>query len=78
MKTIYIAPAGNQCNVYLIPYGMRPGQSPADIDMSFRHTWEPIGQLDHTLAVRWLEDKAARWREDIAGQMAGTYFEVSP
>lgn len=73
---IYIAPGLNSCNVYWIPYPMRDNQRPADLAPQFQDQWVRIGQLNHELKLRYLDPAFSKHRDDIEGQMGGTYFEI--
>jgi hypothetical protein len=75
-ETIYIAPGDNQCRVYALPYPMRPGQSPGDIAYQYQSDWKHIALLNHKLALVYIEPDYADLKDDIAGQMGGTFFQV--
>ncbi|WP_342632763.1 hypothetical protein [Marinobacter alkaliphilus] len=72
--TIYIAPGNSGCRVYAIPYPMRPGQSPRDIDCRYQQDWRLAAQLDHQLNIITLDTPFRHLRRDIEGQMGGTFF----
>jgi len=74
--TIYIAPGNSGCRVYAIPYLMRPGQSPRDIDYRHQQDWKLAAQLDHKLNIVTLDTPFRHLRRDIEGQMGGTFFEA--
>lgn len=74
--TIYIAPGNSGCRVYAMPYRMRPGQSPRDLQERFADQWTLAAQLDHQLKIITLEVQFRHLREDIEGQMAGTIFDA--
>ena len=74
--TVYIAPGSTQCRVYAIPYPMRAGQSPSDIDPKFRRDWVEVAMLDGELKVVASEPGIRNLLPDIEGQMGGSYFEV--
>lgn len=74
--TVYIAPGSTRCRVYAIPYPMRPGQSPADIDPKFHGDWVEVAMLDSELKVVASEPGIRSLLPDIEGQMGGSYFEV--
>lgn len=76
--TIYIAPGYNFCNVYHMPYGMRPGQSPNDLAFRYQSEWVLIGQLNQQLKLRFLDADFGHLKDDIEGQMGGTFFEIEP
>ncbi|MDU8351178.1 hypothetical protein RYA05_04615 [Pseudomonas syringae pv. actinidiae] len=73
-NTVYIHPGMNTCNVYLIPYPMRPGQSPGDINVDLQHDWRPIAKLDSNLRALFCEH--AHLKSEIEGQMGGTFFHL--
>jgi hypothetical protein len=75
-ETIYVAPGENQCRVYALPYPMRPGQSPRDIAYEYQSSWIHIAMLNHKLELRYIEPAYADLKDDIVGQMGGTFFEV--
>ena len=74
--TIYVAPGESQCRVYAIPYAMRPGQHPRDIDYRYQCEWPEIGLLNHKLDLVCIDPAYAHLADDIRGQMGGTYFEI--
>ena len=74
--TIFIAPGSTQCRVYAIPYPMRPGQSPADIDPKYQDDWVFVALLDHELKALSSEPGIRPLLPEIEGQMGGSYFEV--
>lgn len=76
--TVYIAPGYNSCNVYVMPYGMRPNQSPGDLADQYKDQWVRIGQLNHELKLRYLDADYDYLKDDIEGQMGGTFFEFTP
>lgn len=75
-ETIYIAPGYNQCRVYAIPYPMRKGQQPSDIDMKYLRLWREIALLNSRLELVYIEPAYRFLKDEIAGSMGGTYFEV--
>lgn len=75
-ETIYVAPGNSQCRVYAIPHGMRPGQKPSDLLPSFQESWAEIGLLNFELKLVCIDPEYAHLRDDITGQMGGTFFEV--
>lgn len=75
-ETIYIASGNSQCRVYAIPYPMRPGQHPRDINYKDQCQWSEIGLLNYQLKVVCLAPQYRQYRDDIEGQMGGTWFEV--
>jgi len=75
-ETIYIAPGNSQCRVYVMPYPMRPGQSPSDIRQEFRDQWAEIGLLNAQLKLVCIAPEYADLADDIQGQGGGTFFEV--
>lgn len=74
--TIYIAPGNTRCHVYAMPYRMRPGQSPRDLQERFQKDWTLAAQLDHELNLITLETRFRHLKHDIEGQMGGTFFEA--
>lgn len=74
--TIYVAPGYNSCNVYSMPYGMRPGQSPTDLHQRYKDEWSHIAQLNHELKLRWLDPAYALIADEIQGQGPGTFFSL--
>jgi hypothetical protein len=73
-KTVYVHPGLHTCNVYLIPYPMRPGQSPGDIDVKYQADWKQIAKLDSNLHALFCEH--AHLKSEIEGLMGGTFFHV--
>src|SRR5690606_6237284 len=48
IETPWIAPnalAGSRCRVYLLPYPMRPGQRPEDLQSRFQQDWKEVALL---------------------------------
>jgi len=74
--TIWIAPGNSQCRVYLIPYPMRPNQSPRDLAERFQQDWKHVALLDHELKVVYSEEGIRGILHEIEGQMGGTFFSV--
>lgn len=80
--TVYVAPNPNSwaaapfCNVYAMPYPMRPGQRPADIEHRFQQQWKLVGRLDRDLNLVFLDRGLEDFRDDIEGAMGGTYMHV--
>jgi len=74
--TIYIHPGENQCNVYQLPYPMRPGQSPADLNPEYQADWRRCGLLNAQLKASWLDKHVWAIKDAVEGQMGGTYFTV--
>ena len=74
--TIYIAPGNSGYRVYAMPYRMRPGQSPRDLQDRFADQWTLAAQLDQQLKIITLEVQFRHLREDIEGQMGGTLFSA--
>ena len=75
--TIYVAPGYNNCNVYSMPYPMRPGQSPRDLNDRYKDQWTRIGQLDHNLKIRFLDPKFKKFADDIQGMGPLSFFTVN-
>lgn len=75
--TIYVAPGYNSCNVYSMPYAMRPGQSPRDLNDRYKDNWTRIGQLDHNLKIRFLDPKFRKLAEDIQGMGPLSHFTIN-
>ncbi|MBC8739761.1 hypothetical protein F6X40_23905 [Paraburkholderia sp. UCT31] len=75
-ETIYIAPGYNSCRVYAIPYPMRPNQRPADILPQYQSSWREVAMLNHRLELRYIEADYVDLKDDIEGQMGGTFFAV--
>ncbi|MCC5612035.1 hypothetical protein LC612_36210 [Nostoc sp. CHAB 5834] len=73
-ETIYIAPGAVQCRVYAIPYRMRPGQSPRDILPQYQKDWREIAMLDSRLNIRYISIDYMHLKDEIEGQMGGTFF----
>lgn len=76
-ETIYIAPGNAQCRVYALPYALRTGQKPEDILPQYRDAWKEIGLLNYQLKLVCLDPAYADLKDDIQGQMGGTYFEAN-
>lgn len=74
--TIYVAPGYNSCNVYSMPYAMRPGQSPRDLNDRYKDQWTRIGQLDHNLKIRFLDPKFTKLADDIQGMGPLSHFTI--
>jgi len=74
--TIYIAPGNTSCRVYAIPYRMRPGQTPRDLLERFHKDWALAAQLDHELKLITLDTPFRHLKDDIEGQMGGTFFHA--
>lgn len=75
-ETIFIAPGLNSCNVYAMPYPMREGQSPRDLADRYKDSWVCIGQLNHKLEIRFLDEKYQDLKDEIQGQGPLTFFSV--
>lgn len=73
-ETIYVHPGQNQCRVYMMPYPLRPGQTPDDLLPQFKEKWVEIALLNFQLKVVYIDPRYADLRDDIEGQMGGTYF----
>lgn len=44
--TLYVAPSdSSQCRVYAMPYPMRPGQAPRDLNWEYQKAWQEIGLM---------------------------------
>lgn len=74
--TVFIAPGYNSCNIYVMGYPMKDGQAPKDLSERYQDKWVRVGQLNHELKVRFLDEKYQHLKDDIEGQMGGTYFEI--
>lgn len=75
-STVYIAPGDRQCRVYVLPYHMRPGQVPSDIHHRYHAEWREIGLLNSRLELVCIEPDYAHLKDDIAGQMGGSFFPL--
>lgn len=76
VETIYIAPGAVQCRVYAIPYPLRPGQTPKDIHPKYQKDWKEIAMLDSRLFIRYISMDYMHLKDEIEGQMGGTFFQV--
>lgn len=76
--TIYIAPGYNSCNIYVMGYPMREGQEPRHLAPKYQDKWTRIGQLNQELKIRFLDKNYQHLKEEIEGQMGGTFFEIEP
>lgn len=76
IETIYVAPGNSQCRVYALPYSLRPGQVPSDILMQYRDKWKEIALLNFQLKLVYIDPAYADLKEDIEGQMGGSFFSV--
>lgn len=76
--TILIHPGENQCRVYLIPYPMRPGQSPSDLKLENQNDWIEVGRLNHKLELIYLAKLLQPFKDMIEGQGGGTHFTFTP
>lgn len=76
-ETIYVHPGNSQCRVYAMPYALRPGQAPDDILPQYQAKWVEIALLNFQLKIVYLNPAYEDLRDDIEGQMGGTYFTVS-
>ncbi len=76
MTTIYIAPGTSQCNVYAMPYPMRKGQHPRDLDWKYQQEWEHIALLNHKLKLVYVKPEYSHLVPEFEGQMGGTYMEI--
>lgn len=76
-QTLYIAPGGAlYSRIYLLPYPMRPGQSPRDILPVYQAAWREVGQMNWEGQVVCLDPVVAHLKTDLEGQIAGTFFET--
>ncbi len=75
-QTIYIAPGNSQCRVYAIPYLMRPGQHPRDLDETYQAKWKEIALLNFDLEPVYIDPAYAHLRDEIKGSIGGTFFEI--
>ncbi|TXG96127.1 MAG: hypothetical protein E6R08_10160 [Nevskiaceae bacterium] len=83
--TLFVAPgatpAARLCNIYLMPYPMRPGQRPSDLQPSFQRAWRLVGAMrpdyrEGCLKVLWLSPSFAAFAEDLEAVGAGGYITV--
>ena len=77
-NTLYVAPGQNQCNVYVMNYPMKAGQKPSDLNPKFQDKWKQVALLNASLNIVWIDPAVSHLKEDIEGQMGGTYFEIDP
>lgn len=75
-ETLYVAPGDRQCRIYVIPYPMRPGQSPGDIAHKFQSAWKEVGLLNGKLELVCLDEKYHQHKQDLDGAYPGTFFGV--
>lgn len=80
VQTIYVMPAATDrtpfCNVYAMPYPMRPEQEPRDIALAYRHTWVHIAQRNGRGELSFLDPDYASFRQEIADLGPGEWMEV--
>lgn len=76
-STIYIAPGSSQCRVYFIPYLMKPEQEPQHILIEYQKAWVEIGLLNFQLQLVYLNADFGEFKDDIEGQMGGTFFSIA-
>ena len=75
--TIIIQTGNSYCNVYYMPYPMRPRQHPMDLEWKYQKEWKLIGRLDHHLTLVYLDARFAHLKKDIEFQMGGTFLTVN-
>lgn len=75
-QTIYVAPGNSQCQMYLMPYPMQPGQHPEDVIEPYRSQWEQVGLLNSQLKVVWLDPRIHHLHSELEGSFGGTYVTI--
>lgn len=73
-EIIYIHPGYSQCRVYAIWGKVPKGKHPRDLD---DREWIEIGLLNNKLEVVYLKEFYQCLKDEIEGQMGGTYFEIN-
>lgn len=74
--TIYLKSAGNEVNIYLMPYWMKRYQRPGDLDQKYKDKWKLVGKLNSRLQVVFLESVVQEYKLELEGQCPETFFEV--
>ena len=88
-ETLWIAPnalAGSHCRVYLLPYPMRPGQRPEDLQSRFQQDWKEVAllQVDYEreegrnfklITCESFIDPSVR--DELTYGMGGTHYKVA-
>lgn len=62
--------------VYAIPYPMKQGQSPRDIERAYQSDWRAIARINSRGELVYIDPLYAAYADDVAGFCGDTWMHV--
>lgn len=86
--TLYVAPnptGGSHCNIYLLPFKMKPGQYVSDLSLEDQTGWRHVGAMrqreknaeGRLFRMVYLEHEFSACKDDLEFSMGGVLMETS-